>query len=150
MAASSMIGTTLWIDVDCSPSGAAYMERSYFSTMLLLVLHQIDAAYWREWEMFYLPGGVQGFLAFNFLAIPILLVGYRHVLLCTDRAVFYSNVCAGLGTLMFLIHCGFALFGSQQFHVPLSIAVIVLCLAGAVWLMARVRNVELSVSAAAV
>ena len=37
------------------------MERSYFVTMLALILHQIDAAYWQEWEMFFLPGGVQGF-----------------------------------------------------------------------------------------
>jgi len=28
------------------------MARSYFWTMLCLILHQIDAAYWREWEMF--------------------------------------------------------------------------------------------------
>ena len=30
------------------------MERSYLITMCLFVLHQIDAAYWKEWEIFYL------------------------------------------------------------------------------------------------
>ena len=26
------------------------------------MFHQVDAAYWREWSMFYLPGGIQGYL----------------------------------------------------------------------------------------
>lgn len=48
---------------------ALRMERSYLSTLLALILHQIDAAFWREWEMFLLPGGVQGFLVFNLIAV---------------------------------------------------------------------------------
>jgi len=40
--------------------------------MSLLILHQIDAAYWKEWEMFYVSGGIQVFLVFN---LVILLVG---------------------------------------------------------------------------
>src|SRR5450830_69076 len=117
------------------------MTRSYFCTMLCLILHQIDAAYWQEWDMFYLPGGVQGFLAFNLAAIALVLVGYRHVLLSTPRAVLYACVCAALGVGTFLIHAGFALAGLAQFHLPLSVAIIVLCLASAVWLLCDVRRV---------
>ena len=117
------------------------MPRSYFWTMLLLILHQVDAAYWREWEMFHVPGGVQGFLVFNLAAITLVLVGYRHVLLATPRAVLYACVCAALGVGTCLIHVGFALAGMEQFHLPLSVAVIVLCLASAVWLLCDVRRV---------
>ena len=53
----------------------------YAVTMLLLVVHQIDAAYWQEWAMFGVPGGVQGFLVFNALAVGVLILGYREVLL---------------------------------------------------------------------
>ena len=68
------------------------MARSYFWTMLCLILHQIDAAYWCEWKMFYLPGGVQGFLAFNLAAIAVVLAGYRQVLLALPRARLYAGI----------------------------------------------------------
>ena len=118
------------------------MPRSYFWTMLFLILHQIDAAYWKEWEMFHLPGGVQGFLVFNLAAIALVLAGYRHVLLATARAPLYACVCAALGVGTFLVHAGFALAGLEQFHLPLSMAIIVLCLASAVWLLRDLRRVQ--------
>ncbi len=115
------------------------MARSYFWTMLCLILHQIDAAYWREWEMFYLPGGVQGFLVFNLAAIAVVLAGYRQVLLALPRARLYACICAALGVATFVIHAGFALAGQEQFHLPLSMAVIVLCLGCAGWLLNALR-----------
>lgn len=118
------------------------MPRSYFWTMLFLILHQIDAAYWNEWEMFHLPGGVQGFLVFNLAAIALVLAGYRHVLLATARATLYACVCAALGVGTFLIHAGFALAGLEQFHLPLSMAIIALCLASAVCLLRDLRRVQ--------
>ena len=118
------------------------MPRSYFWTMLLLILHQVDAAYWREWEMFHVPGGIQGFLVFNLAAIALVLVGYRHVLLATPQAALYAGVCAALGAGTFLIHAGFALVGLEQFHLPLSMAILGLCLACAAWLLRDVRRVR--------
>ncbi|WP_219115315.1 DUF6713 family protein [Janthinobacterium sp. UMAB-56] len=118
------------------------MPRSYFWTMLFLILHQIDAAYWKEWEMFDVPGGVQGFLVFNGAAIALLLVGYKHVLLASARAPLYAAVCAALGVATFLIHAGFALAGQEQFHLPLSVAIIALCLCGGVWLLYDVRRIR--------
>ncbi|MGK5030607.1 DUF6713 family protein [Janthinobacterium sp. MDT1-19] len=117
------------------------MPRSYFWTMLSLFLHQIDAAYWKEWEMFHVPGGIQGFLVVNLAAIAVVLVGYRHVLLATPRAPLYAGVCAALGVGTCLIHAGFALAGQEQFHLPLSVLIIVLCLVSAVWLLCDLRRV---------
>ena len=118
------------------------MPRSYFWTMLFLILHQIDAAYWKEWEMFHVPGGVQGFLVFNLAAIAVVLAGYRHVLLATPKATLYAGICAALGAGTFLIHAGFALAGLEQFHLPLSVAILGLCLACAVWLLRDLRRVR--------
>lgn len=36
------------------------MERWYLATLLALILHQIDAAFWHEWDMFSVPGGIKG------------------------------------------------------------------------------------------
>lgn len=110
--------------------------------MLFLILHQIDAAYWKEWEMFHVPGGVQGFLVFNLAAIAVVLAGYRHVLLATPRAPLYACVCAALGVGTCLIHAGFALAGLEQFHLPLSMAIIALCLVCAVWLLCDLRRIR--------
>ena len=118
------------------------MTRSYFWTMLCLILHQVDAAYWREWEMFHVPGGIQGFLVFNLAAIAVVLVGYRHVLLATAQAKLYAGICAALGAGTCLTHAGFALAGLEQFHLPLSVAIIVLCLASGVWLLCDLRRVQ--------
>lgn len=90
--------------------------------------------------MFFLPVGVQGFLLFNALAIPVLLVGYRHVLLGTSNAMVFAKICAGLGLLTFIIHGGFGLAGLQQFHLPASIAIITLCLISSIWLLVKIRN----------
>lgn len=118
------------------------MTRSYFWTMLFLIVHQIDAAYWHEWEMFHVPGGIQGFLVFNLAAIAVVLAGYRHVLLGTQRAPFYAGVCAALGVGTCLIHAGFALAGLEQFHLPLSVAVIALCLGCGTWLLRDLRRAQ--------
>lgn len=116
------------------------MERSYFLTMMLLVLHQIDAAYWHEWEMFYLPGGIQAYLAFNVVALALVFRGYKHVLQNGDRARFSARLCAGLGMLTFLIHAGFFIAGYAQFHLPLSIALIASCLISSLWQFAELRK----------
>jgi hypothetical protein len=119
------------------------MPRSYFWTMLFLILHQIDAAYWKEWEMFHVPGGVQGFLVFNLAAIALVLAGYRHVLLATPKATLYAGLCAALGVGTCLIHAGFALAGMEQFHLPLSVAIIALCLLCGAWLLRDLRRVKI-------
>jgi hypothetical protein len=104
------------------------MERSYLMTMCLLIFHQIDAAYWKEWEMFYLPGGVQGFLLFNIVLIPIVLLGYRSVIAHEQKARNYSYFCAGLGITTFIIHLVFIILDYEQFTLPLSMFVIASCL----------------------
>lgn len=99
----------------------------YVSTLTRLIAHQIDAAYWREWEMFLLPGGVQLFDVFNLLAFPPLLFGLRAVVLGNKSAVRYSMVTGALALLTFAIHLGFFLGGFSQFNLPLSAAIIVGC-----------------------
>jgi hypothetical protein len=96
--------------------------------MCLLIFHQIDAAYWKEWEMFYLPGGVQGFLLFNIVLIPIVLRGYRSVIAHEQKASHYSYFCAGLGITTFIIHVVFIVLDYEQFTLPLSLFIIISCL----------------------
>ena len=116
------------------------MERSYLITMCLLIIHQIDAAFWKEWEMFYLPGGVQAYLLFNIIVIPILLLGYRSIIKANQTAVKYSYLCAGLGIVTFTIHAVFLASGYEQFKLPLSLFIICSCLFSSAWQVIDTRK----------
>lgn len=120
------------------------LERIYIVTFSLLVTHQIDAAYWKEWEMFLVPGGIQFFDIFNFAVIPVLLVGFKLVVLKKKSGYYYSCFLSSLGLLTFLIHSGFYLNGYRQFTLPVSMAVIILCAVSAVvQLVITVRHREI-------
>jgi hypothetical protein len=70
----------------------------YRLTAALLITHEIDSGYWREWEVLRLPGGVAAFLAVHVpLAVAVLwgaerlAVGGR-----AGRALAAAVGCAGL------------------------------------------------------
>ena len=116
------------------------LERIYFSTMILLILHQIDAAYWQEWNLFNLPGGVQGYLLFNFAIIPVVIYGYKQVVTQSNSAGVYSYFCGSLGVATFLIHACLAAFGAKGFNVPLSVITIVLCFVSGLYQILKTRK----------
>ncbi len=119
------------------------MERRYAGTMLALALHQIDAAYWQEWDMFHVPGGIQGFLVFNLLALALLFRGYRTVVLRARCAGRWAIACGALGVATCLLHAGFFWAGHEAFALPLSIATLAACLVmGAALLAAGLREVR--------
>lgn len=116
------------------------MERWYLATLLALLLHQIDAAFWREWDMFSVPGGIQGFLMFNLVAVGVLLHGFRQVLLARPAARAYAALCGAIGIGTAAIHLGFAVAGRDEFHLPLSIFVLLACLVTGAGLLLETRR----------
>ncbi len=118
------------------------MEKSYSITMNLLILHQIDAAFWHEWEMMSVPGGIQGFLVINAILIPLLIFGYKQVLAKTSKAIGFSYFCAALGILAFIIHLVFFLLGHEQFTLPLSALVLILCLLAGIWQIKQIQGLK--------
>jgi hypothetical protein len=68
----------------------------YLTNAVLLILHEIDSAYWKEWELFRLPGGITAFLLVH---IPILLLVLYGLVLVSQRTF------AGLG-LSLILGCG--------------------------------------------
>ena len=52
----------------------------YLLNFALLFTHEIDSAFWKEWEIFGIPGGIQVFLVLNFLLLLVALIGFRQVL----------------------------------------------------------------------
>jgi hypothetical protein len=101
----------------------------YLVALVLLILHEMDSAYWKEWELFGIPGGIAGFL---FVHLPLYIVGlYGLVLL--DRSDPMGNilalVVAGAGIAAFCIHGYFLRKGRSEFNTITSKALLVSILA---------------------
>lgn len=111
----------------------------YITVAVLLIVHEIDSAYWREWELFRLPGGPAGFLA---LHLPLLyLVLYGIVLIDRGRPSgrWFALALAASGVFAFSIHTWFLKRGHPQFDSRSSKSVLAatlitsLALAAAAW-----------------
>lgn len=92
--------------------------------LAIIITHQIDAAYWHEWDMFMMPGGVQLFNVLNLLIFLVLLPCYAAAMARRKAGFAGSLIIAGGSSLIFLFHSGFALAGFTQFHLPVSVMLI--------------------------
>ena len=100
----------------------------YLLNSALLFSHEIDSAFWREWELFGIPGGIQGFLIVNFLLLLVVLFGFKQLLQGTRNGYMFSLLLAASGVFAFSIHSYFILTGHPEFTLPVSLAVLVLAL----------------------
>ena len=116
----------------------------YIAVATLLVLHQIDAVYYREWEMFLLPGGYLSYMVFNLLAFPFVLFGLNQVSIHHKNAKLWSFLVAALGLITFLIHSLFFLFGGR-FELLGSKIIIYLCLPASLWLGLKAFQIRNSI-----
>jgi hypothetical protein len=45
----------------------------------LIIVHEIESAYWEEWKLFRLPGGLEGFLLVHIPLVALILYGLVEV-----------------------------------------------------------------------
>lgn len=64
MSANPKVRTDVWL---------------YVANLSLLATHQADAAYWHEWDVFGVPGGLPFFLLFTVTAVALLGTGLVRV-----------------------------------------------------------------------
>ncbi len=92
----------------------------YVINSVLLIDHEIDSAYWKEWELFSLPGGITGFLL---LHIPLLFLILWGLILISKHSrwgsVFSLLLCLG-GLFAFAAHAYFLRKGRPQFDSSIS------------------------------
>ena len=97
----------------------------YLINAVFLILHEIDSAYWKEWELFRLPGGVTSFLLVH---IPILLLVLYGLVLVSQRTfagLGLSLILGFAGVFAFSIHAYFIRRGRDEFKSPISVAILV-------------------------
>jgi len=104
------------------------LEHSYVWTAGLLILHQIDSAYWQEWKLFGMDGEIQGFVLGNVVLILPFLYGLVLVRSTPRAAARFGLVLSGIGVAAFAIHGWFLSQGHREFRVPVSLGILVAAL----------------------
>jgi hypothetical protein len=97
----------------------------YMVNATLLATHEIDSAFWHEWEMFGLPGGLQLFLVLNAGLLLVVFYGFSRVARLQRGAKGFSYLLAGTGLFAFVIHMVFIGMGHPSFRTPVSIGLLI-------------------------
>ncbi len=92
----------------------------YLVNAVLLIVHEIESAYWREWELFHLPGGLTGFLVVHFPLLFFILLGLVLVSQQTLAGLVLSLLLSLGGIFAFSIHSFFVWRGRDEFKLPIS------------------------------
>jgi len=97
----------------------------YIVNATLLLLHELESAYEKEWEILKLPGKISGFLIFH---IPILILLFYGLIEIEKGSTigFISGIIFGIsGVIPFMVHKVFVKT-PDQFNLPMSNAIIYL------------------------
>jgi hypothetical protein len=92
----------------------------YALNAALLVAHEVDSAYWREWELFGLGGGIGGFVLLHVPLVLLILWGFERLLAGARAGLFMSAVLGLSGLAAPLIHGFFLYRGHTEFRTPVS------------------------------
>ena len=101
----------------------------YLVNAILLITHEIDSAYWKEWELFKLPGGINGFLLIHLPLLFIILYGLVMVPQQSFSGLIFSLLLSIGGVFAFAIHTTFISKGREEFKTPVSLSLLALILA---------------------
>ncbi len=97
---------------------------AYVLTATLLVAHQIDSAYWEEWRLFGIGGGIQGFVLLNVPLVLLFLYGLLQVAGGRRGGAWFGVALSAVGVGAFAIHAWLLYRGHTEFRVPVSLAVL--------------------------
>ncbi len=96
----------------------------YVINATLLITHEIDSAYWKEWELFRLPGGIAFFLILHLPLVFILLYGVALVATHSMGSLVLSMLMGLAGLTAFGLHITFIAKGRPEFKTPMSLALL--------------------------
>jgi hypothetical protein len=92
----------------------------YLVNTVLLINHEIDSAYWKEWELFNIPCGLTGFLLLHFPLLLLILWGLILVSKHTFGGLIFSFMLCFGGIFAFAVHTYFLKKGREEFNTPIS------------------------------
>ena len=101
----------------------------YIINSVLLIVHEIDSAYWQEWKLFKLPGGISFFLVLHLPLVFVILWGLVELQQNNLAGYAISMLLAVAGIFAFTIHMVFMAKGNKEFKTLLSIVLLIAILA---------------------
>lgn len=97
----------------------------YILNATLLLLHEIESAYEKEWEILKLPGKITGFLLMHSPIILLFFYGAIEIENGSIAGMIFGTVFGVAGILPFLVHKIF-IRKPERFKLPISNAIIYL------------------------
>lgn len=97
----------------------------YLVNSVLLINHEIDSAYWKEWDLFKLPGGISGFLLIHIPILFFVLYGLVLVFQQSYTGLIFSLILSLSGIFAFTAHMYFIRKGRDEFKIPMSMFILV-------------------------
>jgi len=92
----------------------------FVATSTLLIVHEIDSAFFKEWELLHLPFGHQGFVLVHAPLAAAILAGVVGLSRASAWAWPVSGVVAAAGIFAFTLHTVLIRKGHPEFTVPAS------------------------------
>jgi hypothetical protein len=83
------------------------------------------SAYWEEWNLFGLRGGITGFLILHLPLVFMVLYGLILVFQQTFNGLIFSCLLSAGGIIAFIIHMIFIKKGRREFKVRVSIVILI-------------------------
>jgi hypothetical protein len=102
----------------------------YLVNAILLILHEMDSAYWKEWDLFGLPGSIGTFLTIHVPLYAALFLGLVFLALGAAAGPWISLVAALGGGCAFGIHTMFLRRGRPEFSTRPSRVILYALLVG--------------------
>ncbi|MBA4387075.1 MAG: hypothetical protein C0404_03780 [Verrucomicrobia bacterium] len=103
----------------------------YMTSAVLLILHEMDSAYWKEWNLFKRSNDpstdtrdLGGFLIFHIPLLFLALWGLLKLHEGTKAGLIVSLVFAATGLFAFVFHMVFLKKGRPEFRAPVSICIL--------------------------
>ena len=93
----------------------------YLLNASVLLTHEIDAAYWHEWQLFGIAGGIQLFLILNLAVVFIVLYGLKALAQGCAAGIVFSWVLVAGGWLAGIVHTYLIVSGDAAFRLPMSV-----------------------------
>lgn len=76
----------------------------YIVNATLLLLHEIESAYEKEWEILRLPGKIAGFLLFHIPIIILIFYGLIEIEKSSFTGLIFGMVLGMGGVIPFIVH----------------------------------------------
>lgn len=76
----------------------------YIANASLLILHEIESGYEKEWEILKLPGGLTGFLLLHIPILLLLFYGLAEIIHQTTTGMILGVIAGIGGFIPFIVH----------------------------------------------